>query len=110
MGLRHLMASYIRLGYHVSSERALLRLSARDAVTTRAVAEAAGVQPPVLYRLFRDKRGLLDAVAEHGFALYLSDKREISPEEDPVAFLRAGWARHVRFGLLHPELLRSARA
>ena len=73
-------------------------------MTTRAVAEAAGVQPPVLYRLFRDKRGLLDAVTEYGFALYLSEKRQPYSTEDPIHFLRDGWARHIRFGLAHPEL------
>ena len=45
----------------------LLNTSGRDALTTRAVAEAAGVQPPVIYRHFRDKEGMLEALAEHGF-------------------------------------------
>jgi AcrR family transcriptional regulator len=83
---------------------ALLTAGGRDAVTTRAVAEAAGVQPPVLYRLFQDKRGLLDAVTDYGFALYFSEKRQPHPTEDPVQFLRYGWARHIQFGLSHPEL------
>lgn len=83
---------------------ALLTAGGRDAITTRAVAEAAGVQPPVLYRLFQDKRGLLDAVTEYGFALYLSEKRQPHPAEDPIQFLRDGWARHIQFGLAHPEL------
>ena len=83
---------------------ALLTEGGRDAVTTRAVAEAAGIQPPVLYRLFQDKRGLLDGVAEYGFALYLSEKRQPQPAEDPIQFLRDGWARHVQFGLAHPAL------
>ena len=82
----------------------LLTAGGRDAVTTRAVAEAAGVQPPVLYRLFRDKRDLLDAVTEYGFGLYLSEKRQPNPVEDPIQFLRDGWARHIQFGLAHPEL------
>ena len=83
---------------------ALLTKGGRDALTTRAVAEAAGVQPPVLYRLFQDKRGLLDAVTDYGFALYLSEKRPAHPSEDSVQYLRDGWSRHVQFGLSHPEL------
>jgi AcrR family transcriptional regulator len=43
-----------------------------DAVSTWAVSAAAGVQPPVIYRLFGDKNGLLDAVASYGFESYLS--------------------------------------
>ncbi len=83
---------------------ALLTTGGRDAVTTRAVAEAASVQPPVLYRLFQDKRGLLNAVSDYGFALYLPDKRQPQPTEDLIQFLRDGWARQVHFGLAHPEL------
>ena len=43
----------------------LLREGGALAVTTRGVADAASVQPPTIYRLFGDKDGLLDAVAEH---------------------------------------------
>ncbi len=53
----------------------LLTSGGRDAVTTRAVADAAGLQPPAIYRLFGDKEGLLDAVAEYGFASFVAGKR-----------------------------------
>jgi AcrR family transcriptional regulator len=76
-----------------------------DAVTTRSVALAAGLQAPTIYRLFGDKNGLLQAVAEHGFASYVSGKH-IDPESDPVGNLRAGWQLHVGFGLANPELFR----
>ena len=82
----------------------LLERDGRDAVTTRAVAEAAGVQPPVLYRLFGDKRGLLDALAEHGFTAYLSQKQLLPVADDPVEALRSGWDLHVDFGLAHRAL------
>ncbi|MBC8122483.1 MAG: TetR family transcriptional regulator, partial [Gemmatimonadaceae bacterium] len=39
----------------------LIDSGGRDAATTRAVAAAAAVQAPTIYRLFGDKRGLLDA-------------------------------------------------
>ncbi len=82
----------------------LLNDAGPDAVTTRAVAELAGVQPPILYRLFTDKDGLLNALAEHGFTLYLAQKHARDMEADPVEALRLGWDRHVRFGLSHPAL------
>lgn len=82
----------------------LLTRKGRDALTTRAVAEAAGVQAPTLYRLVGDKDRLLDAVAEHGFAAYLEEKKFRPPGKDPVADLRAGWDLHVGFGLANPAI------
>ncbi|MEV0676414.1 TetR family transcriptional regulator [Actinosynnema sp. NPDC050436] len=73
-----------------------------DAVSTRAVAAAAGVQAPALYRLFGAKQGLLDAVAAHGFERYLAAKLTSPPGADPVEDLRRGWDVHVGFGLAHP--------
>ena len=82
----------------------LLAKGGRDALTTRAVAKAARVQPPILYRLFGDKTGLLNAVADYGFGLYMERKRPSAVATDPVESLQAGWKLHVEFGLSHPEL------
>lgn len=86
----------------------LLARDGRDAVTTRAVATAAGVQPPVIYRLFGDKDGLLEAVAEHGYATFLAAKKAArnaaERPREPVDDLRAGWDLSVEFGLANPEL------
>ncbi len=82
----------------------LIAEGGRDAATTRAVAAAAGVQPPTLYRLFGDKRGLFDAVIEHVLADYLAEWGDRPPHPDPVRDLREGWDLHTRFGLAHPEL------
>lgn len=81
----------------------LLAGGGRDAVSTRAVSAAAGVQAPTLYRLFGDKDGLLDAVAAHGFTDYLALKKELTPSDDPVEDLRKGWDLNVDFGLSRPE-------
>ncbi|RAO50220.1 Tetracycline repressor protein class A [Micromonospora noduli] len=87
----------------VSAATELLREKGANAVTTRAVAQAAGVQAPTIYRLFGDKDGLIDAVAEHVMATYVSGKA-VAADGDPVADLRAGWRAHVEFGLTNPEL------
>ena len=84
----------------------LLATEGPDAVTTRSVALAAGVQAPTIYRLFGDKSGLLDAVVEHGFASYLAAKPPVGTDADPVQGLRRGWELHVGFGLANPELFR----
>jgi AcrR family transcriptional regulator len=82
----------------------LLAREGRDAVTTRAVAVAAGVQAPAIYRLFGDKDGLLEAVAEHGFAAFLATKHVDPRPQDPIEDLRAGWDLAVEFGLANPAL------
>jgi len=82
----------------------LLTHGGREAVTTRAVAAAAGVQAPTIYRLLGDKVGLLDAVADHGFQAYLTQKGARPAGGDPVDDLRAGWDLHIGFGLANPAL------
>ena len=74
------------------------------ALTTRAVAAAASVQAPTLYRLFGDKRGLLDAVAEHGLAAFVREKERELRDPDPVQDLRVAWDRYVSFGLGNPAV------
>lgn len=74
------------------------------ALTTRAVAAKAGVQAPTLYRLFGDKRGLLDAVAEHGMTAFIARKVAAIPDPDPVQDLRDAWDAYVEFGLENPAV------
>ncbi|MFG2946364.1 TetR/AcrR family transcriptional regulator [Streptomyces adustus] len=84
----------------------LLESGGPDAVSTRAVAAAAGTQPPAIYRLFGDKEGLLEAVAEHGYAQFIQSKRaQLDPDpQDAVEELRRGWDMVVEFGVSRPEL------
>ncbi|MFF7344639.1 TetR/AcrR family transcriptional regulator [Streptomyces antimycoticus] len=91
-------------GRIVAAAARLLSEGGPDAVSTRAVSSAAGVQPPTIYRLFGDKQGLLDAVVAHGFTEYLSSKTAEEPTEDPVEDLRAGWDLHLGLGLANPAL------
>ena len=89
----------------------LLREHGPAAVTTRRVAEQAGVQPPAIYRLFGDKDGLLEAVAEHVMASFASSKAAIveaasADNVDPLDDLRAGWQSQIEFGVANPALFR----
>jgi AcrR family transcriptional regulator len=83
---------------------ALIASGGTEAATTRAVAVAAAVQAPTIYRLFGDKRGLLDAAAEHGLAAFLADKALHQANGDPVEDLRRGWDLNIEFGVAHPGL------
>ena len=79
------------------------------AVTTRGVAEQAGVQPPAIYRLFGDKDGLLEAVAEHVMAAFATSKAAIvqaasADGVDPLEDLRVGWRSQIEFGVANPAV------
>lgn len=83
---------------------ALLDEGGRDAVTTRAITSALGIQAPTIYRVFGDKQGLLDAVALHGFSNHLASWTGWVPGSDPVETLRQGWDMHVDWGLQNPHV------
>lgn len=83
----------------------LLKEGGRDALTTRGVADAAKIQAPTLYRLFGDKRELLDAVAEYGYmTAFNKKKKDLKPSPNPIDDLRNAWDLHISFGLENPEL------
>ena len=88
----------------LAAATALVAGAGIDAATTRAVAAAAGVQAPTLYRLFGDKDGLLAAVAEQVMADYVATKSKTAAEDDPVLELRRGWDDYIEFGLSHPAV------
>ena len=82
----------------------LLATGGRDAVTTRAVSAAAGVQPPTIYRHFGDMQGLFEAVARDTLATYAREKASRSLTDDPVEDLRRAWDLHNAFSLAHPDV------
>ena len=82
----------------------LLASGGVEAMTTRSVSAAAGVQPPAIYRFFADKHALLEAATSHAFGTYVADKEAMPPTGDPVDDLRRGWDLHVGFGLASPHV------
>ncbi|TQC43488.1 TetR/AcrR family transcriptional regulator [Rhodococcus sp. WS4] len=80
----------------------LLEESGDRTVSTRAVCERAGVQAPTLYHHFGNKQGLIDAVLNHGFTQFVAPAHAPGVSEDPLDDVRAGWDRHVEFGLTNP--------
>lgn len=89
----------------LTATAALLKEGGVEAVSTRAVAARAAIQPPTIYRQFGDKDGLLDATALHVLRKYMAVKRRvIIAETDPIDALRRLWDLHVEFGLKRPEV------
>lgn len=71
-------------------------------ISLRAVCDVVGVKMPTLYHFFGSKRGLMDAVIDHGFELYLAEKALMESSGDPIQDIRAGWDAHVEFGITNP--------
>lgn len=71
-------------------------------VSLRAICDAVGVKMPTLYHFFGSKQGLIEAVVERGFDMYLEAKATTESSGDPIQDLRAGWDAHVTFGLENP--------
>jgi AcrR family transcriptional regulator len=90
----------------LSAAASLLEAGGAEAVTTRAVCEAAGVTAPTLYHHFGDKDGLLRAVVAQGVSAFMSNKRASRQTADAVADLRRGWDGWFAFALERPRLFR----
>jgi AcrR family transcriptional regulator len=87
----------------VGAAAELLATGGRNAVTTRAVSAAAGVQPPTIYRHFGDMQGLLGVVARETLAVHVREQATRALTNDPVEDLRRGWDLHIAFGLANPD-------
>lgn len=73
-------------------------------MSVRASAAAAGVRQQRIAQQFGDTSGVLGAVAGRGLDDYAQSEALVDDGTDPVNDLRAGWDRHVAFGLANPEL------
>ena len=76
----------------------LIAAAPGEDVPLRAICEQVGVKLPTLYHFFGSKQGLLDAVVERGFELYLSEKDATETSADPIQDIRTGWDVHYRRG------------
>jgi AcrR family transcriptional regulator len=77
-----------------------------EALTTRAVCEAARVTAPTLYYHFGDKDGLLRAVVARGIEQFMAQKRANRRTNDALADLRRGWDGWIDFAVRRPRLFR----
>lgn len=103
----------MRIAEKVKTEDALLRVAESlleqggpDAVTTRAVCDAANVGAPTLYHHYGDKNGLLDALVAKGVEAFLMRKQAVPDTADARADLISGWEGFIQFALERPQLFR----
>ena len=103
----------MRVGAKLKTEDALLRAAESlleaggpEAVTTRAVCDAAKVGAPTLYHHYGDKNGLLDALVAKGVKAFLKRKQAVADTADASADLVAGWQDFIAFALERPQLFR----
>lgn len=83
----------------------LARLGDVDALTMRAVAAAAGVTPPSVYRHFPDKATLVRTVVAAGFDEFstaIQTPTAHNPDAAPIERLAALALAYIRWGLAHP--------
>jgi AcrR family transcriptional regulator len=87
-----------------ATERLLIQTGDQEAVSIRAIADAAGVTPPSIYLHFADKNELLAAVCELRFNdLDRCMEEAAARVSDPLEALWARGRAYVRFGLDNPE-------
>ena len=88
----------------VVAERLLIDAGNQEAVSVRAIAEAAGCTPPAIYMHFADKDELFMAVCEQRFVeLDRYGQEAAARSDDPLESLRLRGKAYVQFGLEHPE-------
>lgn len=86
--------------------RTALEAESADALSLRALAQAAGVSPMAPYRHFPEKAALLTALAEEGFTELRARFGECDRPDDPRRAIGAFAAAYVRFAIDHPALFR----
>ena len=75
-----------------------------DNVSMRMIAARIEYSPAAIYRYFANKREILSALREEGFARYVQRQemgKEVYP--DPLERLREGGRAYIRFALSEPE-------
>lgn len=82
----------------------LLDKEGADAVTMRRLAKAVGITPMALYRHFADREGLLNEMADAGFAELAARLEAVVPSGDPERRLVANLDCFLDFALEKPRL------
>ena len=93
----------------LSAAEEIIAADGVDAVTTRAIAERAGVAAPSLYRFFEDRDAILDALLEEMLAELETAVQEAERDfsgDSIEAFMRLEFELYVAYYERHPSLAR----
>jgi AcrR family transcriptional regulator len=91
----------------LDAARQLFARDGVDKVTLRRIASRIGYSPAALYRYYRNKKEILSALREEGFARFAElQKRAGETFRDPVERLRARARGYVRFARSEPDSYR----
>ena|SRR5487761_486002 len=86
----------------LSAAKAVLESAGFEGLTIRRVAQRADLSPMALYRHFKDKDALLNALMEDGITAWETIVRGIRAE-DPVQWLQALGEAYLEFALTQPH-------
>jgi AcrR family transcriptional regulator len=88
----------------LSAARALYQERGADGVSMRKVADAVGLTAPAIYRHYKGKDALLDAIAEVGFAVFETYLGRMFAARNPIRRLEAAAEAYLDFALDQPQL------
>jgi len=96
----HILPSKARI---LTAAQELQHATGLDSVSVRNVAAAVALSPSAIYRHYRDKDALLDAMAEEGFLVFEAYLTRAVAESAKPKRLRAIIDAYLRFALEHPS-------
>jgi len=89
----------------LGAARELLREEGHDAFSMRKLGARLDYTPSAIYRHFRDRAALLQALVDTDYLAFSGANRP-EPAADPVERIRRGALNYVEFGLTHPDQYR----
>jgi AcrR family transcriptional regulator len=85
-----------------AAAKAVLRKQGASALSIRSVAGEAGMSPMAMYRHFKDKDALLNALMQDGFVAWEQIARSLR-EPDPMRWIEKGFEAFLAFALKQPH-------
>ena len=85
-----------------NAAKAVLEKDGVSGLSIRSVAQAAGMSPMAMYRHFKDKDALLNALMRDGFVAWEEIAHSVR-EPDPLRWMEKGFEAYLAFALKQPH-------